>query len=204
MKTRLPLYLFLGTLAAGLALIMGSYVVLADEPAATVAPTDSAPHYPEFSTFQILIDRNIFNAKRKQDASAQPVEEEVATPSPESIVLIGTVIRGAEARALFEGGSEAPSDGAVAGDSLAGYRLSEVRIDGVALTNGTDTIQIPVGAGLAKQADGSWKPIDTPVVAPAPDTSTETTVEEPPRPARRSKDSAADRLRERRRKELGS
>lgn len=201
MMARGRLWALLGFSVVVAGLGWSGYTALAEDTPAGPAQTDLSPQYPDFSEFQVLIDRNIFDSTRK--AGATPGKEDATQSNQQVIVLSGTVIQGNKARALFEGSVDAPPEGMKPGDSVAGYRIAEVRTDGVTLSNDQGTIRLPVGGGLAKKEDGSWTPVDNPVPEAPAEAAQSSDAGQQTSPADKESDDAAERLRERRRKELG-
>jgi outer membrane biosynthesis protein TonB len=156
---------------------------------------------PGFDTFRILIDRNIFSAKRTPKSAAGAAAKDGA-PKPKTQVLrlMGTYLTPERTLALFEGTDSVPGGGIKQGESIAGYRLEEIRVDAAVLSNDKGKIEVPVGSGLSQAEDKSWALVDKPVVehpaaassAAAPGSSPEAAASDP-----------VEKLRARRRKELG-
>lgn len=173
---------------------------------------------PSFDTYKILMDRNIFNPSRVPNKP----DEGPAAPAPyqaRTMRLMGTVLTEHVKLALFEGDSEAPRSGAKPGDTLVGYTVEDIRTDGITLKNDAGSAQVAVGAGLSRQEDGKWVIADRATVqaqpAPANEPAAGSTPATAPAPApgadAKAKDTqpaasdgdALEKLRQRRRQELG-
>lgn len=178
------------------------------------APED-ARDVPDFSAFQIVVDRNIFSPARQ--APVPEAERQAAAaeaPPPEfrgrTLRLMGTVVRNDLRVALFEGGG-APSDGVKPGETVAGYTVAGVRTHGVTLDGAGETVELTVGAGLKEQEDGRWSVVDAVAAAtrspePSPseeDKGAEATSETSNETDAGGSNDLLERLRERRRRELG-
>ena len=158
---------------------------------------------PSFDTFRILLDRNIFSSKRVGKSTEAAAAKQLAAKPPSDVLrLMGTYLTPERTLALFEGTADVPGGGVNVGDSIAGYHLEQVRVDGVVLANAQGKIEIRVGAGLTKNDAGAWSVVDSPIIDRPPDT------------ASRAADSAStsttanpndpvEKMRARRKKELG-
>jgi hypothetical protein len=186
-----------GTLAVMLLLGLGTHLVLAKDTPEPAGQTDVSSPHPDFKEFSIIGERNVFDATRK--AGEKPASETASAPAVQQdvIVLTGTVIEEDGAWALFDGAPDVPAEGVETGGSVAGFHVDEVRIDGVTLSNDQGAVQVSVGAGLAKNESGVWIPVDNPAPAAAPDEAQKAGE------GKKDPNDPAEKLRERRRKELG-
>ncbi|MBI5091003.1 MAG: hypothetical protein HZB26_01000 [Candidatus Hydrogenedentes bacterium] len=162
--------------------------------------SDAQPKGPNFDLFRIVVDRNIFSSKRvPKTAEAKP--DDAAKPQAKALRLMGTYLTPERTLALFEGTDEIPGGGIQQGETIAGYRVEEVRVDAAVLINDKGKIEVPVGSGLAKNDDGTWTLVDKPAVEPpaaAPDSGDAASA-----PSGAKSDDPVEKLRARRRKELG-
>ena len=117
-----------------------------------------------FDSFQIVVDRNIFdpNRRRQQRGGASMADPpRVQQPPDERIALTGSLIyetaNNTEIIAFFEGSKAEYNATIRLGESIAGYRVAEIRTDGVKLETENQQIDLPVGAGLSRQVEGKWQ-----------------------------------------------
>jgi hypothetical protein len=113
---------------------------------------------PEFDTFHLLIDRNIFSASRGTPAEDE-LDAEGAKAFSESARLMGTWLEGDRAVALFEGMPGNTHQTLGRNGVIAGYQIDDIRTDGVTLYNDENTMELQVGSGLAK-IDDSWTVVE--------------------------------------------
>ena len=115
----------------------------------------SLPKHPNFNTFRILIDRNIFDATRKPLPGSSGTTADGALLT-NAIRLAGTWLEGDRAEALFDRNAGGPPERVARGGAIEGYLVEEVRTDAVVLRNDHETLEVRVGAGLAKGKNGAW------------------------------------------------
>ncbi len=111
----------------------------------------------EFESFRIVVDRNIFDPNRSphqlnsRSVSNDPVSQ------PERLALLGAMVYGEEAVAFFEGTKPEYTANVNEGDTIAGYRIVEIRTDGLKLSKGERHIELPVGSVLSRQRGSEWE-----------------------------------------------
>jgi len=121
------------------------------------------PSGSPFDAFRIVYDRNIFSANRRAGRSVErPTTETISRPvQTEQIVLTGAFIQTMgsvrECVAFFEGSKAEYNTTRSLGGSIAGYRIAEIRTEGVRLVQNDERIEIPVGCGLSRQGEGKWQ-----------------------------------------------
>lgn len=143
--------------------------------AALAAEDEAHTASPAYDTFNILVERNIFSPSRRPNASKQDEAPPPTPYQPRTMRLMGTVLTPNVKLALFEGDSEAPRNGGKPGDTLVGYTIVDVKTDGITLKGDSGTFDVAVGSGLSQLEDGTWVAADASVVrASAPSTSTDT------------------------------
>lgn len=128
----------------------------------TFAQSTNLPNPRDFSAFQIINDRNIFDPNRRP--RSQPNRN--PAPRPPQIVdtfsLVGTMSYSNVLLAFFEGTSSDYRKSLSVGNRIAGYTLKEIRHDAVKLTLGTNEIELKVGMQMRRSEDGSWTSGDAP------------------------------------------
>jgi hypothetical protein len=125
---------------------------------------------PAVDSFRIIYDRNIFSANRRAGRPAdRPATETISQPQ-ERIFLTGTLIQTTgsvrDCVAFFEGSRTEYNASHKLGESIAGFRIAEIRTEGVRLERNDERIVIPVACGLSRQGEGKWQAVsesDSPV-----------------------------------------
>lgn len=193
--------------------------------AALGAEIEAATEPPSYDTFRILIERNIFSPTRRPNTRTEEEAPRPAPYQPRTMRLMGTVLTPNVKLALFEGDSEAPRNGGKPGDELVGYSIVDVKTDGITLKGESGTFEVAVGSGLSRLEDGTWVVADASAVrasapssgadaggggsgsASASSTSSESNGAAPEASGNGGRSAAPndalERLRQRRRQELG-
>jgi hypothetical protein len=130
---------------------------VAAAPAAAPAPASGAGKV-DFSSFQSIADRNIFNGSRSGQRFASSRGGSLRRSARvESFGLVGTLISEKGAVAFFDGSAAEYKKALKSGGSLAGFRIREVLPDGVWLEEGTNVLAMRVGAALRSEEGGPWR-----------------------------------------------
>jgi len=124
-------------------------------------PESRQPSGPQFDSFRLISDRNIFNANRRRGRTDATTETARPVVQDERVYLVGAwihdVVTSRVAVAFFEGTKSDYNTSRKAGESIAGYRVAEIRTDGVKLEQTGGPIELPVGGGLSRQGEGKWQ-----------------------------------------------
>jgi len=130
----------------------------------------------DFPSFKIIAERNIFSANRSgRVASSGPTRKPTKI---DVFTLVGTIDYSKGMFAIFDGSSSSFSRSLKVGDSLAGFKITDMDLDHVTLvnTNGADTV-LHVGSQMRRVDEGEWAPGSGPVPqvakAPAPKENTD-------------------------------
>ncbi|HLP76144.1 MAG TPA: hypothetical protein VK327_04435 [Candidatus Paceibacterota bacterium] len=109
----------------------------------------------DFSAFQIITDRNIFDPNRRprvQQSRTPPRVQQIV----DSFSLVGTMSYSNVVLAFFDGtGSEYRKSLAVS-NRIAGYTVLEIRQDAVKLALDTNEVELKVGMQMRRSEDGKW------------------------------------------------
>jgi hypothetical protein len=132
-------------------------------PAAGAAPRANPPISSEASAgadfdhspFRIVAERNIFNANRSGGQVRLPSRRPAQV---ESFTLVGTLEYAKGAFAFFNGSSSAYSKVLQAGGVIAGHKLVAVLPNAVKLEADGKVLELPVGASLRREDEGTWHP----------------------------------------------
>ena len=124
-------------------------------PASTAEGTNASLARLDYSAFKIIVDRNIFDPNRLPH---RPGERPVR-PTPrtvDSLTLVGTMSYERGAFAFFDGSSSEYKKALKLNDLIAGYKVTNIAPNGVALAAGTNELELHVGMQLRREEDGPW------------------------------------------------
>jgi hypothetical protein len=119
------------------------------------AQDTNAPTRPEFSTFKLVTDRNIFNTRRRPGRTAAPVDNR-RTLRYEYAALAGTMSYEKGTFAFFDGSSSEYTKSLKPSDKIAGFTITTIEPSSVKLESGTNKLVLPVGMQLRREAGGEW------------------------------------------------
>jgi len=126
---------------------------------AALPQTNGAPAGLDYSAFQVIVDRNIFDPNRYPRRSG----ETRARPAPktvDSLTLVGTMSYERGTFAFFDGSSSDYRKALKLSDIIAGYEVCNITPDAVKLAAGTNVLELPVGMQLRREEDGPWRLAD--------------------------------------------
>lgn len=124
-------------------------------PARSTAPTGL-----NYESFRLVNDRNIFNGNRSgstiriTDRNGRP-----RTQRLDSFNLVGTLLTEGKAMAFFDGTDSSYRKALTSGSRISSFEVVEIKAAGVRLAEGTNTIDLKVGAGFQREQRGPWKTI---------------------------------------------
>jgi hypothetical protein len=170
------------------------------------APPQGAPALEQFS---VVWERNLFDPNRQPPAADMAyTATPAAPPVPDRLQLTGVLLVGEEQTAFFEGTRAGFNALAKAGDTVGGFLVERVRIDGVDLAMGEQRLSIEVGGAatggepgtwtIAAQEAGPWVGVQV-----QPPVATESVVSETPAVVPAEAGDIMERLKARRQQELG-
>ncbi len=119
------------------------------------AQSTNGPMRPEYSTFKIVNDRNIFNPHRH--ARSNGARETRPVNKLESFSLVGTMSYEKGTFAFFDGSKADYRKVAKPADVIAGYTVLDIAPDSVKLASATNQVQLPVGKQMRREEDGDWE-----------------------------------------------
>ncbi|HYG22801.1 MAG TPA: hypothetical protein VEH04_08470 [Verrucomicrobiae bacterium] len=112
----------------------------------------------DFSAFQIINNRNIFDPNRRAR------EQVRATPRPPQIVdtfsLVGTMSYSNQLLAFFDGSGSDYRKALRTGDRIATFTVTEIQQGTVKLESGTNDVSLRIGMQMRRMQDGSWNPAE--------------------------------------------
>lgn len=140
--------------------------------------TNDSSTTADFSSFQTIVDHNIFNPDRRGRINYSNSESH-AVPT---FSLAGTMSYRKGMFAFFNGTSDEYRKALQQGGTIAGYTVGKITFDSVQLQSSGKTIEMKVGAAMRREGDewelrgpGEWGEMTASGSAPAGATSSETT-----------------------------
>ncbi|MDB6057957.1 MAG: hypothetical protein JWO95_1801 [Verrucomicrobiales bacterium] len=124
----------------------------------TNAPAPTSTTNPatgtDFPSFKIIAQRNIFSANRSGRVASGPTRKPTKV---DTFTLVGTIDYAKGMFAIFDGSSGLFRKTLKVGDSLAGFTITDIDLDHVAIatTNGADTV-LRVGTQMRRVDEGEW------------------------------------------------
>jgi hypothetical protein len=108
----------------------------------------------DFSSFQIIAQRNIFNPDRYPQMSRTPHHARAGAPA---FSLVGTMDYRKGMFAFFDGTSSDYAKALQPGGIIAGYTVSKIMLDGVELQAAGKKIEMKVGQQMRQESEGVWQ-----------------------------------------------
>jgi len=124
-------------------------------PAARAAEEPSADSRPDYGSFRIITDRNIFNANRSGRTSRRPRE----TPRPskvDTVTLLGTMSYEKGRFAFFDGSDSQYRATLEREGTIAGLKVVDIGANHVKLDADGKPFDLRVGAQLRREDGGEW------------------------------------------------
>lgn len=134
-------------------LAVGMLVGVLNSGAQQTNTNDSAP---DFSTFKIITQRNIFDPNRS-GAIRPELRRHTPTHTVDSIALVGTMSYTKGKFAFFDGSSSEYKKVLEPGANIAGYTVKEITGNAVTLAANGKEFQMKVGTQLRNQGDNKWQ-----------------------------------------------
>ena len=140
--------LWLGGLRVLLALALTNIFIAA-------AQTTNAPATTNYSSFQIIVDRNIFDPNRY--ARAPHSRGRSTSPSAPYFPLVGTLSSRQGMLAFFDGNDSDYRKVLSPDGVIAGYKVVEITLHGVKLEAAGKPVEMKVGAQMRQEGKGEWQ-----------------------------------------------
>jgi hypothetical protein len=119
---------------------------------ANAQTTNDSSAATDFSSFQLIVDRNIFNP----DRYGHTTEHHHEYQGLPTFSLAGTMSYRKGMFAFFNGTSDEYRKALQQGGTIAGYNVTKINFDGVQLESAGRTIDMKVGAAMRKEGS-SWE-----------------------------------------------
>jgi hypothetical protein len=118
--------------------------------------TNNGPITLDYSSFKVIVDRNIFDPNRTPRGSV-PLHNFSKPKSFDSLTLVGTMTYEKGTFAFFDGTSSEYKKALKLADAIAGYKVTNIAPNGVKLASGTNELDLSVGAQLRREENGPWQ-----------------------------------------------
>jgi len=122
----------------------------------TAAQDNSSPRTLDFSAFQLLTERNIFNPNRSTRPARTEIPPAPRNPQVDSFALVGTLGDDGQWTAFFDGSRSELRGRLRLNDTIGDYKVTAISNSGVQLDQGTNSLQLRVGMQLRREDDGPW------------------------------------------------
>jgi hypothetical protein len=170
----------------------------------STATTNDSPA-TDFSAFQMISDRNIFNPDRYGRTPYHHYESH----SVPTFSLAGTMSYRKGMFAFFNGTSDDYRKAIQEGGRIAGYTIGKVTFDSVQLQSSGKMIEMKVGAAMRRNGDewelsapGEWGDLNSTESTPGSEASNETSTNQPSQPSGGEQNDVLKRLMEQRQQQL--
>jgi hypothetical protein len=152
------------------------------------------PVKPEYITFRLITERNIFDPNRvPRRGNRTPVKLKTL----ESFALVGLMSYEKGTFAFFDGSSSDYRKAVKLADSIAGYKVTNIDGNTIKLASGTNQVELRVGMQLRREEGGGWV-ASTQSEAYASDSSAPTAAAHSDSPSTGADSDVLERLRKRR------
>jgi hypothetical protein len=138
----------LGGLLVSLALALTSVFIAA-------AQTTNAPAAINYSSFQIVLERNIFDPNRY--AHTTHSRGHSVSKSAPYFSLVGTLSSRNGMLAFFDGNDSDYRKVLSLDGNIAGYKVAEITLRGVKLASTNKPVELKVGAQMRQAGKGEWQ-----------------------------------------------
>jgi hypothetical protein len=123
------------------------------------AQTTNAPAATSYSSFQIIVDRNIFDPNRYAHTSHSHGRS-VSRSAP-FFALVGTLSSRNGTLAFFDGNDSDYRKVLSPDGVIAGYKVTEITLYGVKLASTNKPVVMKVGAQMRQEGKGEWQLADS-------------------------------------------
>jgi hypothetical protein len=119
------------------------------------AQQTNAPAGTNYSSFQIIAERNIFDPNRYPRTSRS--NRRTSSRSATTFSLVGTMSYQRGMIAFFDGTDSGYRKVLTQNGVVAGYKVVEITLRGVKLESGGKQIEMKVGAQMRQESKGEWQ-----------------------------------------------
>lgn len=115
----------------------------------------------EFTAYQLVAQRNIFNPNRSRRSSRSGGDSEKPAPRVDVIALSGTMSYTRGTFAFFDSSSSEFKKVLKPGEAIAGYTVKEIAQNHVQLEKESALFELKVGQQLRREEEGAWAVISS-------------------------------------------
>jgi hypothetical protein len=127
--------------------------------AAQTTNAPAAANVTNYSSFQIIVERNIFDPNRYAHMSRS--RGRPTSPSAPWFSLVGTMSSRQGMLAFFDGNDSDYRKVLSPDGVIAGYKVAEITLHGVKLTSTNKPVAMKVGAQMQQAVKGEWQLADS-------------------------------------------
>jgi len=138
-----------------LLLVLGLWSVDCGLRTAPAQPTNE-PGRPDYSAFNLITDRNIFNQRRSGRQARGSRRETRNSARGDYFALAGTMSYEKGTFAFFEGTSSEYKKVLKPAETIAGYTVTAITPAYVKLASSSNEVKLPVGMQLRREESGDW------------------------------------------------
>ena len=133
----------------------------ASSPGSTPGPPSgeapiAAGRRPDYNSFRLIADRNIFNPNRFPRSGGSERREFRRPTRVDSFSLVGTMSYEKGLFAFFDGSSSDYRKALQLSEAIAGFKVTGIANDRVALASGTNTVELRMGMQMRREEEGDW------------------------------------------------
>lgn len=122
------------------------------------APKTNSTGRPDYASFKILLERNIFDPTRYPRSTGRgPRTTTTRRVRTEGFGLVGTISYEKGTIAFFDGTGSEYRKALKVGDTIAGHTVTEIAPDSVKLEAAGKAVELHIGAQMRKPDQGAWE-----------------------------------------------
>ncbi|MBL9127430.1 MAG: hypothetical protein JNL97_07280, partial [Verrucomicrobiales bacterium] len=123
----------------------------------TNTTTNASANGTDFASFQIIADRNIFNANRSARSARVDRDPPPKQVRVDTLALVGSMSYTKGDFAFFDGSSSEFRRVLKAGDTVAGFQVQTIGRESVQLQSEGKTLELSIGSHLRREDGGEWR-----------------------------------------------
>jgi len=121
----------------------------------TVPDSIYRPIKPEYATFKLITERNIFDPNRAPRGRGGPPPK---AKTIDSFALVGVMTYEKGTFAFFDGNAAEYKKAVKLADTIAGYKITNIEPNTIRMVSGTNQVELHVGMQMRREEGGGWAP----------------------------------------------